>query len=71
METYLSQHTEQQTTAYLKLAEEHKLLITGGSDYHGPGSSESRANLGGSGIDSVLMAKLKAYKYKIIIYEKN
>ncbi|HPF21350.1 MAG TPA: PHP domain-containing protein [Syntrophomonas sp.] len=64
VETYYPQHTEQQTTAYLKLAEEHKLLITGGSDYHGPGSSESRAHLGGSGIDSVLMAKLKAYKYK-------
>jgi hypothetical protein len=59
LEVYYPQHSLQQTENYLKLAREKKLLVTGGSDYHGPGSSESRSQLGASGIDSELMSALK------------
>lgn len=64
LEAYYPQHTRQQTADYVKLAAEKKLLVTGGSDYHGPGSSESRAQLGAAGIDSILMGRIRSYKYK-------
>lgn len=63
LEAYYPQHTEEQTLAYLRLARENKLLITGGSDFHGPGSSESRARLGAAGIDKEMLMRLKARKY--------
>lgn len=63
LEVYYPQHSEQQIKAYLQLAQENKLLITGGSDYHGPDSNKSHAKLGAAGIDSGLMAKLKAFKH--------
>lgn len=62
LEVYYPQHSEQQIKAYLQLARDNNLLITGGSDYHGPDRSESRAKLGAAGIDSELMAELKAFK---------
>jgi predicted metal-dependent phosphoesterase TrpH len=64
LEVFYPQHTDIQTEHYLKLALENKLLVTGGSDYHGPGSSESRARMGASGIDSVLMKQLKKFNNK-------
>jgi len=65
LEVYYPRHSKQQTADYLKLARENKLLVTGGSDYHGPGSSESRDQLGVSGIDRETMVSLKAYKNKL------
>lgn len=65
LEVYYPQHTFRQTENYLELARENKLLITGGSDYHGPGSSESRAQLGASGIDSEMMLAIKSRKNKL------
>lgn len=62
LEVYYPQHSEQQIKNYLLLAREKDLLITGGSDYHGPGSSENRSQLGAAWVDSELMAKLKSYK---------
>ena len=35
IEVYHPRHTEEQTAAYKQYAEEHRLLITGGSDFHG------------------------------------
>ena len=35
LEVYYSEHTPEQETLYLKLAQELNLLVTGGSDYHG------------------------------------
>ena len=64
LEVYYPQHSNQQIKNYLQLAQGNNLLITGGSDYHGPGSSEKRAKLGAAGIDSDLMTILKAYKNK-------
>ena len=59
LEVYYPQHSVRQTEDYLKLARENKLLVTGGSDYHGPGSSENRAQLGTSGIDKEMMLLIK------------
>jgi len=59
LEVYYPQHSGRQTKDYLKLARENKLLVTGGSDYHGPGSSENRAQLGTSGIDKEMMLLIK------------
>ncbi|HEX21035.1 MAG TPA: PHP domain-containing protein [Actinobacteria bacterium] len=39
LEVYHSEHSAQQTERYLRLAKELKLITTGGSDCHGPGSS--------------------------------
>lgn len=36
LEVYYPQHSDVQTSYYLRLAEENGLLITGGSDFHGP-----------------------------------
>lgn len=36
IEAYYSQHNQEQTDYYLKLASEYNLIITGGSDCHGP-----------------------------------
>jgi 3',5'-nucleoside bisphosphate phosphatase len=35
IEAYHSDHTEEDTARYLCLARQHKLLVTGGSDFHG------------------------------------
>lgn len=35
IEAFYSWHTEEQTTALLKMAKKHGLLVTGGSDFHG------------------------------------
>jgi len=37
IEAYHSDHSDEQTRQYIELARRHGLLITGGSDYHGPG----------------------------------
>jgi len=36
LEVYYPQHSDEQTSYYRLLAEEKGLLITGGSDFHGP-----------------------------------
>jgi hypothetical protein len=35
IEAYYSQHSPAETAFFLDLAREHKLLVTGGSDFHG------------------------------------
>jgi len=35
MEVYYPEHSKAQVSCYMKLAEKHKLLITGGTDFHG------------------------------------
>jgi len=35
IEAYYPEHSKKQVSYYLKLAEKHKLLITGGTDFHG------------------------------------
>ncbi len=60
LEVYYPEHNEEQIEAFLNLARDNRLLITGGSDFHGLNSSESRAQLGATGINSVHMSKMKA-----------
>lgn len=38
LEVYYKQHTAEQVGIYRKLAERHNLLMTGGTDCHGPGT---------------------------------
>lgn len=61
LEVYYPEHDNEQTENYLNLARNHGLLITGGSDFHGFNSSESRAQLGSAGINQVLMSKLNTF----------
>lgn len=62
LEVFYPEHNEEQTALFLNLARDNHLLITGGSDFHGFNSSESRAHLGAAGINSELMSKIKAFK---------
>lgn len=61
LECYYSQHTEQETASYLRLAERFGFLVTGGSDFHGV--SKPKVHLGvvyqGQGADDSLLAGLK------------
>jgi predicted metal-dependent phosphoesterase TrpH len=36
IEVYYPRHTEEEVAALMQIAKKHKLLVTGGSDYHGP-----------------------------------
>jgi predicted metal-dependent phosphoesterase TrpH len=62
LECYYSQHTEEETQQYLRLAEQFGFLITAGSDFHGV--SKPNVPLGiiyqGRGGDDALLATLKA-----------
>ncbi|HWB17086.1 MAG TPA: PHP domain-containing protein [Vicinamibacterales bacterium] len=49
IEVYHPDHTPDDTTRYLAMARAHGLLVTGGSDYHGPGSGRT------SGLGSVTL----------------
>jgi predicted metal-dependent phosphoesterase TrpH len=40
IEVYHSDHTQEDTTAYRRLAERFGLLVTGGSDFHGEDASK-------------------------------
>lgn len=49
IEVYHPDHTPDDTARYLAMAHAHGLLVTGGSDYHGPGSGRT------SGLGSVTL----------------
>jgi len=61
LETYYPEHSREQIFELTKLAGDNKLLTTGGSDYHGLGSSESRSQLGSAGIDKGIMNRIREY----------
>lgn len=62
LEVFYPEHTPEQLTGFLQLADQHGLLVTGGSDFHGNNITESRSKIGAAGIDSKLMSKIKAYR---------
>jgi predicted metal-dependent phosphoesterase TrpH len=64
LEVYYPEHSPEQIFQFTRLAEKHNLLITGGSDFHGPGSSESRNMLGSTGIDEDMVDRIRNY-YRI------
>ncbi|MEA1962536.1 MAG: PHP domain-containing protein [Bacillota bacterium] len=61
IEVYYPKHSTKEIKNYLALATEKKLLITGGSDFHGPGSSEDRNALGSAGIGEDNLQRLMEY----------
>jgi predicted metal-dependent phosphoesterase TrpH len=42
IEAYYSSHRQSQTVAFLRLAAELGLIVTGGTDFHGPGSGRDK-----------------------------
>lgn len=46
IEAYYYSHSEEETRLYLALAARHGLLVTGGSDFHGPGMLETNLGVG-------------------------
>ena len=58
LETYYGQYTQEQENALLALANEYRLIPTGGSDYHGPGIHPTP--LGGHYVPSEVVERLKA-----------
>lgn len=61
LEVFYPEHSPGQIQELLELAKNHSLLITGGSDYHGPGSSESRSSMGSSGVFKQLIEQMYSY----------
>lgn len=53
IEVYYPDHTPDDTTRYLHMAQEFGLLITGGTDFHG--ADRKTVSLGDHGIDSTLL----------------
>lgn len=62
IEVYHSAHTKEQINYLYNLSKKHKLIITGGSDFHSMNSNSSL--LGSQGINKLLMEKLINYKLK-------
>lgn len=56
IETYYPAHTRETVRRLLDLARTHRLLPTGGSDYHGPGTG--RDSIGGIEVDEELYGRL-------------
>lgn len=65
IEVYYPEHSPAQIEKYLEMAQINGLLITGGSDYHGPGLKTKAFNLGITGILPVEMEKIKIFNSKI------
>lgn len=62
LEAYYPEHSPQMVNAYLDLAKEYNLLVTGGSDCHG--SAKPQVKIGSVKIPYELVEKLKAAKEK-------
>lgn len=58
LECYYPEHTPEQTRRYLELARRHDLVVTGGSDYHGP-RSPHKAELGSVPVPEAAALELK------------
>lgn len=46
VEVYYYSHSEEETALYRSLAGKHRLIVTGGSDFHGPGMLETQLGVG-------------------------
>ncbi|MFS8525284.1 MAG: hypothetical protein FWJ83_10520, partial [Limnochordales bacterium] len=58
LECHYPEHTPEQTERYLGLAREHGLVVTGGTDYHGPRSPHD-ADLGSLPVPPEAVEQLK------------
>ena len=63
IEVYHPSHTKEQINTFYNLSKKYKLLITGGSDFHG--ASNAILSLASQGIDKVLLEKIINYKGKL------
>jgi len=61
IEVHYSRHTEEQTARYQALARRHRLLVTGGSDFHrsGEGGPEMGTGFGGLRVPNACLQKLQ------------
>lgn len=61
LEVYHPSHGPEHVVHYLRLAGEHDLVVTGGSDFHGPGEREG-SDIGSYtvGLDAVVKLEMKA-----------
>ena len=65
LEAYHSDHSPEQTSLYLQLATQHRLKVTGGSDFHGAVKPEIRLGTGRGGnlrVPDDLVERLRASK---------
>lgn len=61
IEVYHTSHTSSQISTYYNLSKKYKLLVTGGSDFHG--RENARISIGNSGINEELYNKLINFKH--------
>ncbi|MGE5391309.1 MAG: PHP domain-containing protein [Deltaproteobacteria bacterium] len=59
IEVFYPEHDEKQVAYYKKIAEQYKLIITGGSDFHGFDSMENHSALGACGLDDKFFIMIK------------
>ncbi len=64
LECYYHEHTPVQTATYLQLCQEHNLVATGGSDYHGPHLGRSN-HLGSPSVPLAAYEALKAARQRV------
>ena len=62
IEVYHPSHSKEQINSFYNLSKKYKMLITGGSDFHG--CSNKSILLGTQGINELLLDKLINYKQK-------
>lgn len=67
VEVYHPSHTVEETNSLYNISKKHKLLITGGSDFHG--NKYGECFLGTHGISEKLFSKIINYKQKAIMEE--
>ncbi|HET7560093.1 MAG TPA: PHP domain-containing protein [Limnochordia bacterium] len=63
IEAYYPTHTPADVVAYLRLAERYGLVVTGGSDCHGPGGPKGAVVLGSCGVGAEAVARLEAARH--------
>lgn len=60
LEVYYPEHSPEQVRQLIRLCQDNHLLISGGSDFHGPGPG-SRGRLGAAGIDVHMLEAIRLH----------
>lgn len=61
IEIFYPEHSEEQKQNLIAIAKDNNFLITGGSDFHGASSSETRKRLGAAWVDENLINRIREY----------
>jgi len=61
LEVFYPEHSSEQVLKFARLASEFNLLTSGGSDFHGQGSGESRCHLGITGVNMDIVNRIREY----------